>query len=117
MLKTEMRNPNTTHIDTMSTMEMLQTIQQENINAVHAVGDQLPAIARAVDAITAAFNAGGRLIYMGAGTSGRLGVIDATECPPTFGVDPGVVVGLIAGGEKAIIKAVEGAEDSPELGR
>jgi N-acetylmuramic acid 6-phosphate etherase len=116
MLKTEMRNPNTTHIDTMSTMEMLQTIQQENINAVHAVGDQLPAIARAVDAITAAFNAGGRLIYMGAGTSGRLGVIDATECPPTFGVSPEQVVGIIAGGRDAMFRSSENQEDNAVAG-
>ena len=116
MLRTEMRNPNTTHIDKMSTMEMLQVIQAENINAVNAVGAQLKNIGKAVDAITEAFNAGGRLIYMGAGTSGRTGVIDATECPPTFGVAPGQVVGIIAGGKETMFRASENQEDNAEAG-
>ena len=116
MLRTEMRNPNTTHIDKMSTMEMLQVIQAENINAVNAVGAQLEDIGKAVDAITEAFNAGGRLIYMGAGTSGRTGVIDATECPPTFGVAPGQVVGIIAGGKETMFRASENQEDNAEAG-
>ena len=116
MLRTEMRNPNTTHIDKMSTMEMLQVIQAENINAVNAVGAQLENIGKAVDAITEAFNAGGRLIYMGAGTSGRTGVIDATECPPTFGVAPGQVVGIIAGGKETMFRASENQEDNAEAG-
>jgi N-acetylmuramic acid 6-phosphate etherase len=81
-----------------------------------AVGRTLPAVARAVDAIVAAFNRGGRLIYVGAGTSGRLGVLDASECPPTFGVPPGMVVGLIAGGPSALMRATEGAEDRTETG-
>lgn len=116
MLRTEMRNPKTTHIDKMSTMEMLQVIQEENINAVNAVGAQLENIGKAVDAITEAFNAGGRLIYMGAGTSGRTGVIDATECPPTFGVAPGQVVGIIAGGNDTMFRASENQEDNAEAG-
>ena len=116
MLRTEMRNPKTTHIDKMSTLEMLQVIQDENIYAVNAVGAQLENIGQAVDAITEAFNAGGRLIYMGAGTSGRTGVIDATECPPTFGVQPGQVVGIIAGGKETMFRASENQEDNAEAG-
>ncbi len=116
MLRTEMRNPKTTHIDKMSTAQMLQAIQDENINAVHAVGQQLDAIGQAVDAIAHAFENGGRLIYMGAGTSGRTGVIDATECPPTFGVPAGQVIGIIAGGEKTMFRASENQEDNAEAG-
>lgn len=85
-------------------------LQRENLRAVAAVGEILPQIAQAVDQVAAALEAGGRLIYMGAGTSGRLGVLDAAECPPTFGVDPGLVVGLIAGGRDAVFQAAEGAE-------
>ena len=116
MLKTEMRNPKTTHIDTMTTMQMLQVIQEENINAVNAVGAQLEQIAKAVDAITEAFHAGGRLIYMGAGTSGRTGVIDATECPPTFGTDPAQVIGILAGGPNAMFRSAENQEDNAQAG-
>ena len=116
MLKTEMRNPKTTHIDKMSTLEMLNIIQEENINAVNAVGAQLEAIAKAVDAVTAAFCAGGRLIYLGAGTSGRTGVIDAAECPPTFGTDPGQVIGILAGGKNAMFRAAENQEDNALAG-
>lgn len=116
MLKTEMRNPDSRHIDTMSTREMLEVIQNENINAVNAVGEVIPDIERAVDAISLAFEKGGRLIYMGAGTSGRLGVVDASECPPTFGVDHGKVIGLIAGGKEAMFRAVENKEDSGDAG-
>lgn len=116
MLKTEMRNEKTTHIDKMSTMEMLNVIQEENLNAVKAVGDQLESIASAVDKISEALERGGRLIYMGAGTSGRLGVLDASECPPTFGVSHDTVIGIMAGGDGAIRKAKEGAEDSPSEG-
>lgn len=111
-----MRNPKTTHIDKMSTIEMLKAIQDENIYAVNAVGNALDSIAEAVDAITEAIKNGGRLIYMGAGTSGRTGVIDATECPPTFGVSPETVVGIIAGGKEAMFKASENQEDSAEHG-
>ena len=116
MLKTEMRNPDTTHIDKMSTIDMLKVIQKENINAVNAVGEQLESIGKAVDAITKAFNKGGRLIYIGAGTSGRIGVTDAAECPPTFGVNPNKVIGIIAGGEKAMFHASESREDNAECG-
>ena len=98
MLKTEMRNPKTMHIDKMSTLEMLKIVNEENMNSVKAVEAELENIAKAVDAITAGFSKGGRLFYMGAGTSGRIGVLDASECPPTFGVSKGTVVGIIAGG-------------------
>ncbi len=116
MLRTEMRNPNTTHIDTMTTLQMLQVIQEENINAANAVGAQLESIGKAVDAIADAFNKGGRLIYMGAGTSGRTGVIDATECPPTFGVSPEQVIGIIAGGKETMFRASENQEDNAASG-
>lgn len=116
MLATEQRNPKTTHIDKASTAEMLLQIQEENRVAVEAVGKALPAIEKAVDAAHAAFAKGGRLIYLGAGTSGRTGIIDATECPPTFGVSPDRVVGLIAGGREAVFRSVENAEDSGKAG-
>lgn len=117
MLKTEMRNPHTTHIDRMSTADMLAVMQQENLNAVAAVGAVTPAIGAAVDAIAPRMQQGGRLFYVGCGTSGRLGVLDAAECPPTFGVSPELVVGIIAGGDEALRSAVEGAEDSAAQGR
>lgn len=112
MLSTEMRNPKTTHLDKMSTMEMLQIIHEENVNAANAVGAALDSIAKAVDAISAAIANGGRLIYIGAGTSGRLGVIDATECPPTYGVSPETVVGVMAGGRDAMFRSSENKEDT-----
>jgi N-acetylmuramic acid 6-phosphate etherase len=115
-LVSEGRNPRTMGIDLMSTAEILDTINAEDHLVPDAVGKTLPQVARAVDAIVSAFGRGGRLVYIGAGTSGRLGVLDASECPPTFGVPPEMVVGLIAGGPKAIISAVEGAEDSVEGG-
>ncbi|MBR2354510.1 MAG: N-acetylmuramic acid 6-phosphate etherase [Clostridia bacterium] len=111
MLKTEMRNPRTTHIDRMSTAEMVRIIQDENINAAVAVEKALGSIEKAVDAIAERMAKGGRLFYMGCGTSGRLGVLDASECPPTYGVPNDLVVGIIAGGDGALRKAVEGAED------
>lgn len=116
-LMSESRNPNTMDLDTLSTLEMLTRFNTEDRLVPQAVAQELPAIAKAVDCITAAFQQGGRLIYMGAGTSGRLGILDASECPPTYGVPHGMVIGLIAGGEGAILKAVEGAEDSAELGQ
>ncbi|MGL5237473.1 MAG: N-acetylmuramic acid 6-phosphate etherase, partial [Plesiomonas shigelloides] len=116
-LMSESRNPNTMDLDTLSTLEMLTRFNAEDRLVPQAVAQELPAIAKAVDCITAAFQQGGRLIYMGAGTSGRLGILDASECPPTYGVPHGMVIGLIAGGEGAILKAVEGAEDSAELGQ
>lgn len=115
-LATEQRNPNTAEIDRVSTLEMARLINQEDQKVALAVEQVLPEIAQAIDLIAEQFRQGGRLFYIGAGTSGRLGILDASECPPTYGVDFGMVVGLIAGGDTAIRKAVEGAEDSPELG-
>jgi N-acetylmuramic acid 6-phosphate etherase len=115
-LTTEARNPRTTHIDELSTLEMLTLIQQEDAVVATAVESQLPAIARAVDAIAERFAQGGRLFYIGAGTSGRLGVLDASECPPTFSVPPTLVQGLIAGGDSALRNSSEHSEDSPEEG-
>ena len=117
MIKTEMRNENSRHIDRMPTADMMRLMQQENLNAVHAIDSELEAIGQAVDAISERMARGGRLFYMGCGTSGRLGVLDASECPPTFGVSPDLVVGIIAGGDGALRRAVEGAEDSAEAGR
>ena len=116
MLKTEMRNEKTTHIDQMSTAEMMRVMQDENVHAAMAIETELSTIAQAVDAITERMMEGGRLFYIGCGTSGRLGVVDASECPPTYGVPHGLVVGIIAGGDGAIRKAVEGAEDSRQMG-
>lgn len=116
-MTTERRNPRTMQLDMMSELEIVTVMNDEDARVPLAIAKKLPEIAQAARWAVEAFEQGGRLFYMGAGTSGRLGVLDAAECPPTFGVDPGMVVGLIAGGEKAFIKAVEGAEDSPELGR
>lgn len=115
-LTTESRNPASENIDNLSTLEMLKVINAEDQKVALAVGQQLPAIAETVDVITRAFAAGGRLIYCGAGTSGRLGILDASECPPTYGTPHEMVVGLIAGGKTAILQAVENAEDSPQMG-
>ncbi|HIF9170262.1 TPA: N-acetylmuramic acid 6-phosphate etherase [Photobacterium damselae] len=116
-LVTESRNQASNAIDTLSTLDMVTVINQEDQKVALAVEKTLPEIALAVDAIADAFMAGGRLIYMGAGTSGRLGILDASECPPTYGSNPNQVVGLIAGGHKAILKAVENAEDNRELAK
>lgn len=116
LLKTEMRNPNTTNIDRMTTAEMLECIQKENENAVLSVRRALDKIEIACDIIAEKLSQGGRLFYVGAGTSGRLGVLDAAECPPTFGVPRDLVVGIIAGGEKCMFQAAEAAEDSYENG-
>lgn len=113
---TEERNPLTKNIDTLPTFEMLTLINAEDQKVALAVRDDLRKIAAAVDAITVRMQRGGRLIYIGAGTSGRLGVLDASECPPTFGIPPELVVGLIAGGSAALTDAVEGAEDDWEGG-
>lgn len=113
---TESRNPASEHIDTLPTLDMLRVINNEDKNVALAVEAVLPAIALAVDKIAKAFLQGGRLIYTGAGTSGRLGILDASECPPTFGTPAAQVVGLIAGGHPAILKAVENAEDNREQG-
>ena len=112
----EQRNPNTLHIDALSSLEVVTLLNHEDKQVAFAVEKNLPQIAQTVEHIVAAFQAGGRLVYMGAGTSGRLGVLDASECPPTFGVPSSMVVGLIAGGETALRNAVEGAEDNREAG-
>ena len=112
----EQRNPNTLHIDALSPLEVVTLLNHEDKQVAFAVEKNLPQIAQAVEHIVAAFQSGGRLVYMGAGTSGRLGVLDASECPPTFGVPSSMVVGLIAGGETALRNAVEGAEDNREAG-
>ncbi|HIF9058158.1 TPA: N-acetylmuramic acid 6-phosphate etherase [Photobacterium damselae] len=116
-LVTESRNQASHAIDTLSTLDMVTVINQEDQKVALAVEKTLPEVALAVDAIADAFMVGGRLIYMGAGTSGRLGILDASECPPTYGSNPNQVVGLIAGGHKAILKAVENAEDNQELAK
>ena len=116
-LLTEARNPQTMELDSMTPLEIVTAMNREDARVPESIRPQLPNIARCVAWATEAIRSGGRLIYMGAGTSGRLGVLDAVECPPTFGVSPDVVVGLIAGGERAFVKAVEGAEDSRELGK
>lgn len=115
-LTTETRNENSRNIDTMTTLEMMKTINNEDKLVAQAIEKQLPNIAKAVDIIADKLKSGGRLIYIGAGTSGRIGILDASECPPTFGTDPSMVQGLIAGGIEAILKAVEGAEDMEEEG-
>ena len=114
-LSTEARNPRSQDLDALSTLELVTAMNEEDRRVAAAVEAQLPRIAAAVDAIAARMHKGGRLVYVGAGTSGRLGVLDAVECPPTFSADPAQVLGLIAGGERAFVKAVEGAEDDPEL--
>lgn len=116
-LQTELRNPRTMHIDRLDTLEMLRCIHEEDRRAVEAVGAVLPQIAPVIDRIAAGMAQGGRLIYTGCGTSGRLGVLDASECPPTYGVEPGLVIGVIAGGDRALRSAIEGAEDSRPAGR
>lgn len=114
-LTTESRNPRTMNLDEMSPLQLVSVMNQEDLHVVSAVKAVLPQVATAVQWAKETLEAGGRLIYFGAGTSGRLGVLDAVECPPTFGVSSDVVVGLIAGGERAFVRAVEGAEDDPEL--
>lgn len=116
-MSTETRNQNTMNLDIMTPLEVVTVMNQEDAKVPAAITPALPNIAQCVTWAIESIENGGRIIYMGAGTSGRLGVLDAVECPPTFGVAPEVVVGLIAGGEKAFVKAVEGAEDSRELGR
>ncbi|WP_458120216.1 N-acetylmuramic acid 6-phosphate etherase [Paenibacillus sp. Z6-24] len=116
-LLTEQQNPRTIGIDSMTAEQILRVIHQEDRTVPAAVERCIPEIARAVEAITDSFRSGGRLLYAGAGTSGRLGILDAAECPPTYGSDSEQVIGLIAGGTRAIQQAVEGAEDNPQLGR
>ena len=111
-LITEQRNPNSMHVDSLSALEIMRLMNEEDKQVPLAIEKCLPQIAQAVECIVAAFQQGGRLVYIGAGTSGRLGVLDASECPPTFGVSPEMVKGIIAGGERALRHPIEGAEDS-----
>lgn len=113
---TEYRNENTKDIDLLSTIDIVRKINEEDKLVALAIEDEAPNIAKAIDIIAKQFLVGGKLYYFGAGTSGRLGILDASECPPTFGVPTDLVTGIIAGGEKAIRTAVEGAEDNFELG-
>ncbi len=116
-LDTEQENANTWDIDTCSTVDILYKINEEDQKVAQIVKEQIPNIAKIVDAAYRSIQNGGRIIYVGAGTSGRLGILDASECPPTYGVSSELVQGMIAGGREAIFKAKEGAEDSKELGR
>jgi len=116
-LETEQRNPNTQSIDSMSTFEMLTAINREDAGVAMAVEKCLPALTQLVDEICRRLSEGGRLYYVGAGTSGRLGVLDASECPPTYGVTPDLVQGINAGGDRALRKSSEGAEDNAEAGK
>ncbi len=111
-LNTEQQNPDTVDIDSCSTEEVLIKINNEDQKVAEVVRKQIPAITGLVEVSYEAVKNGGRIIYIGAGTSGRLGILDASECPPTYGVSPDLVQGIIAGGEKAIFTAQEGAEDS-----
>ncbi len=115
-LTTEARNPASSAIDTLSALEIVRLMSAGDVDVIEAVAAESESIAAAVDVITDRIRRGGRLIYMGAGTSGRLGVLDASECPPTFNSPPGLVIGLIAGGQAALTRAIEGAEDHPEFG-
>lgn len=114
---TEGRNPHTENLDALPVMEIVKKINDEDKKVALAVEQELESVAEAVEVIVESLGNGGRLFYFGAGTSGRLGVLDAVECPPTFGTDPGLVQGFIAGGLSALVEAVEGAEDRPEWGR
>ena len=115
-IDTEARNPHSQQLDALSTRDLVAVMNDEDANVHQAVRAQLDAIAAAIDAIAARMHKGGRLVYCGAGTSGRLGVLDAAECPPTFSASPAQVIGLIAGGPGAFLKAIEGAEDDAALG-
>lgn len=114
--RTEQRNPRSRGLDRLSTRDLVKTIHREDATVAQAVGRELAPISRAVDMIARAFSRGGRLIYVGAGTSGRLATLDASECPPTFGVSPQMVQAIIAGGRRALTSAAEGAEDSAANG-
>jgi N-acetylmuramic acid 6-phosphate etherase len=114
-LATEKRNEKSMAIDIASPLEIVSLMNQEDNNIIKGIEKEVEAISKVVEVTAKQLSEGGRLFYIGAGTSGRLGVLDAVECPPTFGTNPDLVVGLIAGGEKAFVKAVEGAEDSKEL--
>src|SRR5437667_5206269 len=114
-LTTEAQNPASTQLDDLTPLQLVHLMNAEDARVIPAVASQAEAIARAIEIIAGRLRAGGRLVYAGAGTSGRLGVLDATECPPTFNSPLGQVVGIIAGGATALTQAVEGAEDRPEL--
>lgn len=116
LLTTESRNEDTMQIDTAEARDIVRMMNEQDQLVALAVEEVLPEVEAAVNFVVESFKKGGRLIYLGAGTSGRLGVLDAVECPPTFSTEPEMVVGLMAGGEGAFLKAVEGAEDSIELG-
>ncbi len=116
-LETEKINPATTNIDKMSPLEIVQVMNSEDAKVILAIQKELPKIARAIEEIAARLRKGGRLIYMGAGTSGRLGVLDASECPPTFSTPEGMVIGWVAGGPEALVRSIEEIEDSAEAGR
>ncbi|KZE64682.1 N-acetylmuramic acid 6-phosphate etherase [Fictibacillus phosphorivorans] len=116
-LATEKRNPDTLNIDELSTLEVVQKIHEADLGVVSCITPVLTEISKVAEKVVTAFENGGRLIYIGAGTSGRLGVLDASECPPTYGTDPNLVVGVIAGGDYALQHAIEGAEDDSELGK
>src|SRR5690606_22455140 len=115
-LTTESRNVNSAYIDQMSTREILKTINEEDQTVAYRVEDVLPEIAATVEIVYESLLAGGRLFYVGAGTSGRLGILDAVECPPTYRTPPELVQGIMAGGSRALVQAVEGAEDDIHLG-
>ena len=115
-LTTEQRNPDTMELDTFTPLQIAQAMNAEDARAIDAVKQVLPQVAIAIEWASEALRAGGRILYVGAGTSGRLGVLDSVECPPTFGVSPEIVVGIIAGGEGAFVKATEGAEDDVDAG-
>lgn len=117
MIITEKSNPNTVNIDCASSLEIAQMINNEDLKVAQKINENLEVIAKAIDIISENFLNGGRLFYFGAGTSGRLGVLDASECPPTFSSEPNMVQGIIAGGDKALRYAIEGAEDSIDLAR
>lgn len=117
MIITEKSNPNTVNIDCASSLEIAQMINNEDLKVAKKINENLEPIAKAIDIISENFLNGGRLFYFGAGTSGRLGVLDASECPPTFSSEPDMVQGIIAGGDKALRYAIEGAEDSIDLAR
>lgn len=117
MIRTEQRNPDSTHIDNMTSTEMVDVMQKANMEAANAVSLAKNEIAKAIEEISERMRKGGRLFYVGCGTSGRLGVLDASECPPTFGVSPDLVVGVIAGGDYALRNAVEAVEDNFEAGK
>ena len=116
-LSTETRNPETMHLDEMSSLEIVQAMNKEDIKVPQIITHLLPLIAKVVNICAVALKTKNRIFYMGAGTSGRLGIVDSSECPPTFNASPNEFIGLIAGGERAFIKAVEGAEDSEDLGK